>query len=71
VREVRGWPLAVVSAAVTAHFLFGAIVVANLPRLYGRLGVSTVTKLGAAALALGVSGWALAREPWQLFAQRS
>jgi hypothetical protein len=29
VRELRGWSLALVSVAVTAHFLIGAIVVAN------------------------------------------
>ncbi len=67
VREARGWPLALVSAAVTVHFLAGAIVVANLPWLYRRLGVPTVTKLAAAALGLGVTGWAVAIEPWQLF----
>lgn len=67
VREARGWPLALVSAAVTVHFLAGAIVVANLPWLYRRLGVPTVTKLAAAALGLGVTGWAVAVEPWQLF----
>src|SRR5262245_25589707 len=68
VREARGWSLAIVSSAVTLHFLFGAIVVATLPRLYRTFGVATVTKLGSIALASGIAGWALAREPWQLFA---
>ena len=67
VQETRGWPLAVISAAVTVHFLFGAIVVANLPRLYQQFGLPNVTKAGAIALALGVIGWAVVREPWQLF----
>jgi len=67
VREARGWSLALISTAVTVHFLFGAVVVANLPKLYGRFGVPTVTKAGAIALATGVAGWALACEPWQLF----
>lgn len=67
VREARGWSLALVSSAVTAHFLFGVVVIANLPRLYKRFGVATVTKVGSVALALGVFGWAMAREPWQLF----
>jgi MFS family permease len=67
VHAARGWPLAVVSAAVTAHFLVGAIVVANLPALYRRFGLAAVTKLGGLALALGVFGWALAASPWQLF----
>jgi hypothetical protein len=67
VREARGWSLALVSAAVTVHFLFGAIVIANLPKLYRRFGVPAVTKAGAILLALGVTGWAVAHEPWQLF----
>jgi MFS family permease len=67
VREARGWSLALISTAVTVHFLFGAVAVANLPKLYGRFGVPTVTKAGAIALATGVAGWALACEPWQLF----
>jgi MFS family permease len=67
VREARGWPLALLSAAVTVHFLTGVLVIANLPSLYKRFGVSAVTKSGCIALATGVTGWALAREPWQLF----
>jgi len=67
VQSAKGWPLAIVSGAVTVHFLFGALVVANLPRLYRRLGMPTVTKLGAVALAVGILGWALAQAPWQLF----
>ena len=45
----------------------GAIVIANLPRLYRRSGLARVTKAGSLALAIGVAGWALAQEPWQLF----
>jgi len=67
VHELRGWSLNVVSTAVTVHFLFGAIVIANLPKLYRRFGLARVTKSGALALAIGVTGWALAQEPWQLF----
>ena len=68
VREARGWSLPLVSAAVTTHFLVGAVVVANLPALYRRFGVPVVTKSGAASLAIGVCGWAWAEQPWQLFA---
>jgi hypothetical protein len=67
VRAERGWPVALVSTAVTVHFLFGAIVIANLPRLHGRFGVARVTKAGCVVLAIGVVGWALATQPWQLF----
>jgi MFS family permease len=65
--ESRGWPLALVSSAVTVHFLVGAMVVANLPALYRRFGVPAVTKAGSACLAVGVFGWAIAAAPWQLF----
>ncbi|MFN4100978.1 MAG: MFS transporter, partial [Pararhodobacter sp.] len=50
------------------HFLVGAGVVANLPKLYRHLGVPGVTVLGAGLLASGTAGWALAAQPWQLFA---
>ena len=66
VQEAHGWSVALVSGAVTVHFLAGAIVVANLPRLYRRYGLPAVTKTGAVLLALGVLGWAMADEPWQL-----
>jgi hypothetical protein len=68
VLQRTGWPLALISTAVTVHFLVGAVVVANLPALYRRFGVATVTKAGAILLAAGVFGWAIAAAPWQLFA---
>lgn len=67
IREARGWPLAVVSAAVTSHFLIGAVVAANLPRLYRRFGLPMVSKAAALALAVGICGWATATAPWHLF----
>lgn len=67
VREARGFSLAVVSAAVTLHFLAGAFVAANVPALYRRFGVPAVTQAAALALAAGVFGWAVAAAPWQLF----
>ncbi len=68
IHEARGWPVSLVSAAVTCHFLLGAVVVANLATLHRRFGLVAVTRAGAFAAALGVMGWALAQEPWQLFA---
>lgn len=65
--ERTGWPVALVSAAVTVHFLVGVPVVANMPALYRRFGIPTVTSIGALLLALGVLGWAVASEPWHLF----
>jgi hypothetical protein len=65
--ERTGWPVALVSTAVTLHFLIGVPVVANMPRLYRAFGVPAVTIGGAALLAIGVVGWAIASTPWHLF----
>jgi uncharacterized membrane protein len=66
VLEMRGWPLFLVSSAVTLHFLVGALVGGNLPLLHRRYGVPKVTKAGALSLAFGVLGWATVTSPWQL-----
>jgi uncharacterized membrane protein len=66
-QDRTGWPLALISTAVTVHFLVGAVVVANLPALYRRFGIPATTKAGAISLAIGVVGWANAISPWQLF----
>lgn len=65
--HVHGWSVELVSAAVTAHYLSGAIVTAKLPSLYRGLGVATVTKAGGVLIGLGIFGWATAQQPWQLF----
>lgn len=68
VRQSRGWSIALVSGAVTFHFLVGLVVIPNLPFLYRRYGLPTVTFAGGIVMAVGVSGWALASAPWQLYA---
>jgi Major Facilitator Superfamily len=68
VREARGFSLAAVSTAVTVHYLAGAFVAANVPALYRRFGLPAVTVVATILLAAGICGWAIAREPWQLFA---
>jgi MFS family permease len=65
--HTRGWSIGLVSAAVTAHFLLGALCVANMPAIYRRFGVSAVTKASAVCVAIGIAGWANAQAPWQLF----
>jgi hypothetical protein len=67
IRESRGWSVALISAAISLHFLSGAIAGANLPRLHRRFGAATVTKIGALLIGTGVIGWATAVLPWQLF----
>lgn len=63
----RGWPVSVISAAISCHFLLSAGIVARLPMLHRRFGLAAVTRVGGLATGLGVVTWALASEPWQLF----
>src|ERR1700722_2763716 len=66
--DSRGWSVGLISAAITTHFLCGALAVANLPKLYNRFGIAPVTAMGSVSLALGAIGWSVATAPWQLFA---
>lgn len=68
VQETRGWPLVLVSTAVSLHFLVGAVTGAKLESLHRRFGAAAVTKAGALCLAAGIVGWAMVVAPWQLFA---
>ena len=67
VMQRTGWALTLVSAALTVHYLFGALVVTQLPRLHRRFGVGRTAVTGAIVTALGVCGWSLVTAPWQLF----
>lgn len=68
VRQSHGWPIALVSGAVTLHFLVGLGIIPNLPVLYRRFGLPVITFAGGIVMAMGVLGWALANAPWQLYA---
>ena len=65
--QIHGWSISLISAAVTTHYLLGALIVANMPAIYNRFGLPTVTKASALCLAVGSVGWAWAQEPWHLF----
>jgi len=67
VHDARGWPVALISTAVTVHFLACAATGANLPVLHRHFGVASVTKAGALCLGGGAFGWATAASPWHLF----
>jgi MFS family permease len=68
VREATGWPVGLISAAVTLHFLVGAVAGGNLPAVHWRYGAAAVTKTGALSLTAGILVWATASAPWQIFA---
>ena len=63
----RGWSPGLISAAITVHYLVGAAISSQLPRLHDWLGAERATQAGAVLLAFGVVGWSLAAEPWHLF----
>jgi MFS family permease len=68
VQSSRGWSVTLVATAISMHFLVSALVVANLASLHRRLGVARITRAAAISTALGILGWAMADQPWQLFA---
>jgi MFS family permease len=65
--ETRGWPLGLISGAMTLHLLVGSLMAARLPLLHARIGLARYTQLGAALISAGLIGWAVAWEPWQLY----
>ena len=67
IRQTTGWPVALISAAISVHFLAGAAVGACLPACHHRAGAAAVTKAGALSMAAGLVGWSIATAPWQLF----
>ncbi|HEX2827694.1 MAG TPA: MFS transporter [Burkholderiales bacterium] len=71
IRETRGWSIALISSAITLHFLVGSLTGANLPALHRRFGARAITQAGALAMAAGICGWAMAISPLQLFAAAS
>ena len=65
--DERGWPIGLVSAAITAHFLFSALFVAYLPEAYAQWGLTRVTQAGIFCTAIGAMLWGNAAAAWQLF----
>jgi MFS family permease len=66
-QRLRGWPAALISAAITLSFLFSNIFAVFTDELIARLGIRRLVALGIAALAASTILLAMAREPWQLY----
>lgn len=64
--QKHGWPIALISAAITAHYLSSAVLIAVLPEIWRRFGIGRVTLVGAVCAGLGAIAWASAAEPWHL-----
>lgn len=69
--ESRGWPVGLLSAAVTWHYLVSAGLVAQLPELHRRFGITAVTRAGALAFAIGLLTWGFGHLPALTFAAAS
>lgn len=65
--ETRGWPLGMISGAMTLHLLVGSLMATRLPALHAYFGLARYTQAGAALITVGLLGWALAWEPWHLY----
>jgi len=44
--QTRGWSIATISSAITAHYLVSAVLITGLPEAYRRFGVGRVTCAG-------------------------
>jgi len=65
--KAHGWPMSLISGAMTCHFLLSAAIVTRLPKLYQRFGLALVTRAGGVSAGLGIFAWALAAKPWHLY----
>jgi MFS family permease len=65
--QSRGWPVSLISTAITAHFVLSGVMAAYLADVHRRLGIARVTHAGTVASAAGILCWSLAAEPWHLF----
>lgn len=65
--QTKGWSIGTISAAITAHFLIGAAIVAFLPELHRMFGMANATIAGAVLTALGIFSWSSAVAPKHLF----
>lgn len=64
--QTRGWPIAVVSAAITAHYLVSAGLILALPEIHRRIGVGRTTFAGVILSSLGAIAWGNASALWHL-----
>jgi predicted MFS family arabinose efflux permease len=63
----QGWPVSVISTAITVHFLASALVVAVMPEIHRTLGLRGTIIAGVLAVYLGFIAWATVPSPLLLF----
>jgi len=67
-RETRGWSTALISGATTTYYLWGAVLLALVPRAIERFGVRGVAVSGTLLLGAGTIILSHVSAPWQLYA---
>jgi MFS family permease len=67
VSEARGWPIGLISTAITCFYLVSAFASPFIGTAMNRLGPRTVVRVGALCLALGVASIGLIDRPWQIY----
>jgi MFS family permease len=67
VSEMRGWPIGLISAAITCFYLVSASASPFIGTAIGRFGPRTLVRVGALCLALGVASIGQIDRPWQIY----
>jgi MFS family permease len=67
VSELRGWPIGLISAAITCFYLVSACASPFIGTAIARIGPRTVIRVGAFCLALGVASIGRIDQPWQIY----
>src|SRR6476620_3975212 len=63
----KGWPVAMISSAITAHFLIGAGLIGDLPEAHKLIGLAQTTNIGGVLAGGGSVAGLGPSPPWQLF----
>ena len=67
-RDTRGWSASLISGATTTFYLWGALLLALVPRAIERVGVRGVAVCGALLLGVGTVSLSGVTAPWQMYA---
>jgi MFS family permease len=67
VSERRGWPIGLISTAITCFYLVSAFASPFVGTAMSELGPRAVVRIGALCLGLGVASIGLINQPWQVY----
>ncbi len=63
----HGWPIALISSAITVYFIVGAVLTAFVGDVMRRFGPRSAVLVGCLAMAGGVMSLSLVEAPWQMY----